>query len=180
MTAACSSPGWCWLLQDQGGDPVPWMTLERSWWASALRSSSLLIPYSQAECRWFLGKPQFGAHFFQMFLCMIVRSSSAAMSSEGKFGKFLTSTACSFPSMSLLTLLNVLQRLSQWLHNSCISSYLILSNTLAEAWAEAKPVPLQWWFCLCEELNCHIMLHSGRQQELNDMIHMAQKVILCN
>lgn len=67
-----------------------------------------------------------------MLLCMKVRSSSAVMSSEGKFGKFLTSTVCSFPLLSLLTLLNVLQRLSQWLHNSCKSSYLILSNTLAE------------------------------------------------
>lgn len=57
-------------------------------------------------------------------------SSSAVMSSQGMFGKFLTSTACSFSSMSLLNLLNVLQR---WLHNSCTSSYLILSNTLAEA-----------------------------------------------
>lgn len=42
MTDACPSHGWCQLLQDQWSNPVPCMTFGRYWWASALRSSSLL------------------------------------------------------------------------------------------------------------------------------------------
>lgn len=148
VIAACPSHSRFWLLGDLWGYPVLWLTFGRSRWASASRSSFLLTPHSQTECRKLLGHSSCSS---TCFLWMKVRRSREVMLSEGKLGEFLICTVSSFPSISLSSpVYNVLQRLLYSLHISWSSTFWKLRSTpnleLTSPVFQTYPLRIQWLF----------------------------------